>query len=70
MSMDDKSKNEFEDLGGKAKEGVGKATGDESLEAEGSADQLSAKAKKVGESAKDLAKDAGEKAKDFFNRDK
>lgn len=70
MGIDDKASNEFENLSGKAKEGAGKATGDERLEAEGKGDQLSAKAKKAGESVKDFAKDAGDKAKGMFNRDK
>lgn len=68
MGVGDKADNQFEDLGGKAKEGAGKATGNESLEREGQGDQLSAKAKKLGESAKDFAKDAGDKAKDLFNK--
>ncbi|WP_182354083.1 CsbD family protein [Flaviflexus huanghaiensis] len=68
MSADDKAENQFEDLGGKAKEGAGKVTGDEQLEREGKGDQLSAKAKKVGESAKDFAQEAKDKAKDMFNK--
>ena len=55
MSFVDKAKNTAEDLAGKAKEAVGKVTGDDSLEAEGKADQSKA----------DL-KDAGEKVKDAF----
>lgn len=70
MGIDDKADNEFQNLGGKAKEGAGKMTGDESLEAEGKGDQLGAKAKKAGESVKDFAKDAGDKARDFFNKNK
>lgn len=70
MGIGDKISNAAQDAKGKAKEGAGKATGDERLEAEGKGDQLSAKAKKAGESVKDFAKDAGDKAKDMFNRDK
>jgi uncharacterized protein YjbJ (UPF0337 family) len=55
MSAIDKAKNAVEDLGGKAKETVGKATGDKSTENEGKGDQ-----------AKSDIKDAGEKVKDAF----
>ena len=52
MSTQDKAKNAAEKGAGKIKEQLGKATGDESLEAEGQADQ-----------AKGNLKDAGEKSK-------
>ncbi len=55
MSATDKAKNAVEDLGGKAKEAVGKVTGDRDTEAEGRTDQ-----------AKSDVKDAGEKVKDAF----
>jgi uncharacterized protein YjbJ (UPF0337 family) len=55
MGMDDKIKNAAEDGEGKIKEATGKATDDESLEAEGKGDQ-----------AKADIKDAGEKVKDAF----
>lgn len=55
MSALDKAKNKIEDLGGKAKEAVGHATGDESTKNEGKGDQ-----------AKSDVKDAGEKVKDAF----
>jgi uncharacterized protein YjbJ (UPF0337 family) len=42
MGLDDKIDNAAEKLGGKAKEGAGKARGDEGLEAEGKADQAKA----------------------------
>ena len=58
MGADDKLNNKLEDLGGKAKEGVGSATGDEALERQGQNDQSKA----------DL-KQAGEKVKDAFKRD-
>ncbi|MBW4041328.1 MAG: CsbD family protein [Acidobacteria bacterium] len=54
MAIGDKISNAAEDLGGKAKETTGKATGDERLEAEGRGDQASAKVKKVGEDVKDV----------------
>lgn len=56
MGLDDKIKNAAEDLGGKAKEGAGKATGNERLEAEGQTDQVKADVKKVGEDVKDAFK--------------
>lgn len=55
MSATDKIKNKIEDAGGKAKEALGKVTGDHDTEAEGRKDQSKA----------DL-KDAGEKVKDAF----
>ncbi|WAC67069.1 CsbD family protein [Agrococcus sp. SL85] len=58
MGMDDKIRNKAEELGGKAKEVLGAATGNERLEAEGKADQTEAKAKQAGEHVKDAAKDA------------
>lgn len=57
MSGTDKAKNKVEDLGGKAKEAVGKATGDRDTENEGRGDQ-----------AKSSVKDAGEKVKDAFKK--
>ncbi len=56
MGLDDKIGNSAEQLTGKGKEAAGRATGDEQLEAEGQADQGSAKLKKVGESIKDVFK--------------
>nr|WP_062315960.1 CsbD family protein [Demequina maris] len=53
MSMSDRASNAAEDLKGKAKEGAGKATGDEQLEAEGKIDQFKAGAKDKVEDAKD-----------------
>jgi uncharacterized protein YjbJ (UPF0337 family) len=55
MSAEDKVSNKIDDLGGKAKETVGKATGDDSTKNEGKIDQ-----------AKSSLKDAGEKVKDAF----
>lgn len=56
MGLDDKIKNAAEDLGGKVKEGTGKLTGNEKLEAEGQADQAKADIKKAGENVKDAFK--------------
>ena len=57
MSAHDKVSNKIDDVGGKAKEAVGKATGDRSTENEGKIDQ-----------AKSSLKDAGEKVKDAFKK--
>jgi uncharacterized protein YjbJ (UPF0337 family) len=57
VSATDKAKNKVEDLGGKAKEAVGNATGDRETRDEGKGDQ-----------AKSNLKDAGEKVKDAFKK--
>jgi uncharacterized protein YjbJ (UPF0337 family) len=56
MSALDKAKNAAEDAKGKVKEGVGKATGDRSTEAEGKGDQVSSDLKNAGEKVKDAFK--------------
>jgi len=53
MGNDDKIRNTAEDLKGKAKEGIGKVTDNERLEAEGRADQSAANIKQAGENVKD-----------------
>lgn len=55
MSTTDKIKNKVEDVEGKAKEALGRVTGDRSTENEGRKDQ-----------AKSNLKDAGENVKDAF----
>jgi uncharacterized protein YjbJ (UPF0337 family) len=57
MSAEDKLKNKIEDLGGRAKEALGKATGDDDTKNEGRGDQ-----------AKSSLKDAGAKVKDAFKK--
>jgi uncharacterized protein YjbJ (UPF0337 family) len=57
MSGMDKAKNKVENLGGKAKEALGKASGDARTRDEGRGDQ-----------AKSNLKDAGEKVKDAFRK--
>ena len=57
MSGTDKAKNKVDEIAGKAKETLGRATGDRSTENEGKADQ-----------AKSSLKDAGEKVKDAFKK--
>jgi uncharacterized protein YjbJ (UPF0337 family) len=56
MGLDDKIDNKGEEIAGKAKEGLGKATGDEQLEAEGHTDQASGNIKQAGEKIKDVFK--------------
>lgn len=56
MGLDDKIKNAAQDLSGKTKEGTGKATDDERLEAEGKSDQMGANLKQAGENVKDAFK--------------
>ena len=56
MSGIDKMKNKAEELTGKGKEGVGNATGDRDLQAEGQADQVSGNLKQAGEKVKDAFK--------------
>lgn len=58
MGADDKIKNAAQGVGGDFKVAAGRATDDESLEAEGKKDQI----------VSDL-KQAGEKVKDAFRRD-
>jgi uncharacterized protein YjbJ (UPF0337 family) len=53
VGTQDKNENRMEDLKGKVKEGVGKATGDEELEAQGKRDQSKADLKQAGEKVKD-----------------
>ena len=58
MGTDDKLRNQSEDLKGKAKETIGRATDDEELEAQGRTDQAKADLKNAGEKVKDAIKDA------------
>jgi uncharacterized protein YjbJ (UPF0337 family) len=56
MGLDDKAKNKAEELKGKGKETVGRATDDEELEAEGRTDQATSNLKQAGEKIKDVFK--------------
>jgi uncharacterized protein YjbJ (UPF0337 family) len=56
MGLDDKIENATDKLGGQAKEGLGKSTGDRDLEAEGKGDQSKASLKQAGENIKDAFK--------------
>jgi uncharacterized protein YjbJ (UPF0337 family) len=55
MGAENKVSNKIDDVSGKAKEALGKVTGDKDTENEGKVDQ-----------AKSSLKDAGEKIKDAF----
>jgi uncharacterized protein YjbJ (UPF0337 family) len=57
MGLTDKAKNEAEIAKGKVKEGVGDATDNERLQAEGETDQASGNMKQAGEKAKDAFRD-------------
>ncbi len=56
MGLDDKIRNAGEEMAGKVKEGTGRATDNERLEAEGKGDQTSANLKQAGEDVKDVFK--------------
>jgi len=56
MGQDDKTANKVEEIRGQAKEKVGAATGDESLERQGERDQSKANLKQAGEKVKDAFK--------------
>jgi uncharacterized protein YjbJ (UPF0337 family) len=56
MSGMDKLNNKVEELKGKGKEGVGDATGNEQLQAEGKGDQAAGNLKQAGEKVKDVFK--------------
>lgn len=59
-------KGKKDEMVGKAKEVVGKVTGDEQVEGEGKADQVKGQAKEVVEEAKVKAGDAAKKIKGMF----
>ncbi len=56
MSSEDKISNKIDELAGKGKEAVGRATGDPDLEAEGKRDQAKSNLKQAGEKVKDAFK--------------
>lgn len=56
MGTDDKFDAKADELKGKVKEAAGRATGNESLEAEGHADQAKGNLKQAGEKIKDVFK--------------
>jgi uncharacterized protein YjbJ (UPF0337 family) len=56
MGLDDKLKNKTQEWTGSAKETVGDATGDESMQAEGKKDETMGNLKQAGEKVKDAFK--------------
>jgi uncharacterized protein YjbJ (UPF0337 family) len=56
MGIDDKFDAKSDELKGKVKEGVGRATDDEGLEAEGRGDQVKGNLKQAAEKVKDAFK--------------
>ena len=56
MATEDKAANKVTEIKGKAKEGLGKATGDEEMEAEGKTDQAKGNLKQAAEKVKDAVK--------------
>lgn len=64
MGYDDKASNKVDDLAGKAKEGLGKVTGDDKLESEGKTDQGKADVKEQARKLKDKAEGMGRSVSD------
>jgi uncharacterized protein YjbJ (UPF0337 family) len=56
MSAEDKAANAAQKVTGTVKEGTGKLTGDQSLEAEGRGDQAAGNLKQAGEKVKDAVR--------------
>ena len=56
--------NKFEEIKGSVKEGLGKLTGDNSLEAEGLAEQVVSKVKEAAEDAKEAVEGVIDNVKD------
>jgi uncharacterized protein YjbJ (UPF0337 family) len=56
MSAEDKASNKIDELSGKAKETVGRATDNRDLEAEGQGEQTKSNLKQAGEKVKDAFK--------------
>jgi uncharacterized protein YjbJ (UPF0337 family) len=56
VNATDKAKDKAQEAKGKVKEATGRAVGNERLEAEGKADQVTADVKQAGEKVKDAGK--------------
>jgi uncharacterized protein YjbJ (UPF0337 family) len=59
MSAADKARNKLRKLGGRAKESIGRATGDRDLENRGVGDQVESDLKDAGEKVKDVFRGRG-----------
>jgi uncharacterized protein YjbJ (UPF0337 family) len=68
VGFEDKVKHKAEEVGGKAKEAAGKATGDDELAAQGRGDQAKAGLKQAADKAKDAVNNAVEHVKDAMDR--
>jgi uncharacterized protein YjbJ (UPF0337 family) len=68
MPLGDKISNKTDKIVGKGKEGIGEATGDEQLQAEGKTDQAKADLKDAVDDVKDAVGDAAGKVKKLFNK--
>lgn len=64
MGFDDKGSNKIDDAAGKAKEGLGKATGDDKMESEGKTDQAKSDVKEEARKLKEKAEGMGKSASD------
>ncbi len=64
MGTEDKASNKAQDVKGKVKETVGKATGNDKLEDKGKSDQAKSAVKDVGEKVKDTASKVKDVIKD------
>jgi uncharacterized protein YjbJ (UPF0337 family) len=56
MATEDKAAHKATEVKGKVKEGVGQATGDKEMEAEGQGDQVKGNLKQAGDKVKDAFK--------------
>ena len=56
MSTEDKARNKVQEVKGSVKQTAGRATGDRSLEAEGTTDKAAGNLKQAGEKVKDAFK--------------
>ena len=65
---EDRTEGKWDEMKGKAKEGVGDVTDDEDLEREGKADQVQGKAEQAKGHVKDAAEDVKGGVKDAFDR--
>lgn len=64
----DRIKGKIDDVKGRVKRQTGEWTGDENLQAEGTADQVKGKAENLVGKVKDAGRDAADKARDEMDR--
>ncbi|MDA3645923.1 CsbD family protein [Saccharopolyspora indica] len=69
MGVFDKAKHQAEQLAGKAKESLGKATGNDEMKRSGQRDKVSGEAKEAGQDIKDRAAGAVDDVKDRLRDD-